>query len=129
MACRIFLPELCVANRLAGDAPLSDTAQLEDVLWGLYHFLDAHPTETIVASLKVDHGDPNDATLQQTLHDQFTTPPTSDYWVQSETVGVIPSTCYLYQPIPALHSLEHCVLRGTKSSSSAATLSSHSWRQ
>jgi 1-phosphatidylinositol phosphodiesterase len=67
---------------------LSDTAQLEDVLWGLYHFLDAHSTETIIASLKVDYGDVNDITLQKTLHDQFTTAPTRDYWVQSEDVSI-----------------------------------------
>jgi len=72
-----------------GDALLSDTVQLVDVLWGLYHFLDAHPTETIIASLKVDHGDGNDATLQQTLHDQFTTEPTSDYWAQDGSSGTL----------------------------------------
>jgi 1-phosphatidylinositol phosphodiesterase len=59
-----------------------------DVLWGLYHFLDTHPTETIIASLKVDHGDANDPTLQQILHDQFTTAPTSDYWAQDGSVSV-----------------------------------------
>jgi hypothetical protein len=70
-----------------GDALLSDTVQLEDVLWGLYHFLDAHPTETIIASLKVDHGDANDSAMQRTLHDHFTTSDTRDYWVQSQSVS------------------------------------------
>jgi len=66
---------------------LSDTVQLVDVLWGLYHFLDTHPTETIIASLKVDHGDTNDPVLQNTLYDQFTTAPTNDYWVQGDVVS------------------------------------------
>jgi 1-phosphatidylinositol phosphodiesterase len=76
-----------------GDFLLSDSAQLEDVLWGLYNFLDAHPTETIMVSLKIDHGDVNDPTLQNTLYSQFTTAPTSDYWVQAEIVRYIPSCC------------------------------------
>jgi len=69
-----------------GDALLSDTAQITDVLYGLYYFLDAHPGETTIASIKVDSGEESDPTLQQVLYDQFTTAPTSDYWVQGETL-------------------------------------------
>jgi len=79
-------------NVYHGDALLSDTVQIEDILWGLYHFLDVHPKETLIVSLKVDHGDANDATLQKTLHDQFTTAPTNDYWVQDGSTGGSPAT-------------------------------------
>jgi 1-phosphatidylinositol phosphodiesterase len=59
--------------------------ELEDVLWGLYHFLDAHPTETLLVSLKVDHGT-DSLPVQEAAHALITTSPVSDYWVQSTSV-------------------------------------------
>ena len=72
-----------------GDALLSDTVQLDDVLWGLYHFLDTHPTETIFASLKVDHGDPNAYILQETFYN-LTSAPVVPYWTESSIVSIFP---------------------------------------
>jgi len=67
------------------DALMSPTASLEDVLWGLYHFLDNHPTETLLVSMKVDHGSVG-VPVQRAAHALITTPPVSDYWVQSTSL-------------------------------------------
>lgn len=63
------------------DALLSDTAQLEDIFWGFYKWLDAHPTEALFVSLKVDNG-PNDANLQQAVYGLLTSAQGKKYWVQ-----------------------------------------------
>ncbi|KZV89997.1 PLC-like phosphodiesterase [Exidia glandulosa HHB12029] len=68
------------------DFLLDATAQLEDVFWGFYHFLDDHPTETLVVSVKVDHG-ATDTTVQQALQALFTGTPASDYWITAATLG------------------------------------------
>ncbi|KAG9011745.1 hypothetical protein FRB94_007735 [Tulasnella sp. JGI-2019a] len=100
------------------DALLSDTAQIVDVLYGLYYFLDAHPSETIIASIKVDHGVESDPTLQQLLYDQFTTSPTNDYWVQGEdlvTLGAARHKIVLfrrYNLIPSLSPIGIPVAQG-----------------
>ncbi|KAF8510514.1 PLC-like phosphodiesterase [Hysterangium stoloniferum] len=67
------------------DTLLSATASLEDVLWGLYYFLDHNPTETLLVSLKVDHGS-NSLAVQETAHQLITASPVSSYWVQSTTL-------------------------------------------
>jgi len=67
------------------DALLSSTVELEDVLWGFYHWLDAHPTETLLVSLKVDHGT-DSLPVQEAAHALITTSPVSDYWVQSTSL-------------------------------------------
>lgn len=64
---------------------LDPTAQLEDIFWGIYHWLDAHPTETILVSVKVDNGS-NTAELQQKVYNLITGDNVKDYWVQSTTV-------------------------------------------
>jgi hypothetical protein len=69
------------------DALMSSTASLEDVLWGLYHFLDNHPTETLLVSMKVDHGD-DSLPVQEAAHALITGPDVKDYWVQSASVGI-----------------------------------------
>lgn len=68
------------------DTLLSSTASLEDVLWGLYYFLDHHPTETLLVSLKVDHGSVS-VPVQEEAHTLITGPGVSNYWVQNTTVG------------------------------------------
>lgn len=73
---------------------MSSTASLEDVLWGLYHFLDTHPTETLLVSMKVDHG--NDSLpVQEAAHALITAPPVNDYWVQSTSVSIARRDCRL----------------------------------
>jgi len=67
------------------DALLSSTASLEDVLWGLYYFLDHHPTETLLVSLKVDHGSVS-VPVQEEAHTLITGPGVSNYWVQNTTL-------------------------------------------
>jgi len=61
---------------------LDPNAQLEDIFWGIYHWLDGHPTETILVSVKVDNGN-NTAELQQKVYDLITGDNVKDYWVQS----------------------------------------------
>ena len=65
-------------------ALLSDTAQLDDIFWGLYSWLDAHPTETIVVSLKVDNG-PDSVDVQNAVMNLVTSSPGSDYWLPATT--------------------------------------------
>ncbi|KAH7097630.1 PLC-like phosphodiesterase [Auriculariales sp. MPI-PUGE-AT-0066] len=67
-------------------ALLDPNAQLEDVLWGMYHWLDDHPTETLVVSLKVDSGDTT-ADVQQKVRGYTTSAPGSDYWITDATLG------------------------------------------
>ncbi|EJD50513.1 PLC-like phosphodiesterase [Auricularia subglabra TFB-10046 SS5] len=70
------------------DYLLDETASLEDVFWGFYHFLDEHPTESLMVSVKVDHG-PTDAAVQQALQALFTSAPGSDYWITAGTLGAL----------------------------------------
>lgn len=73
---------------LQADTLLSSTASLEDVLWGFYYFLERHPTETLLVSLKIDHGSTG-LSVQQAAYPLITAPEISDYWVQSDTVCTI----------------------------------------
>ena len=50
---------------------MDPNAQLEDIFWGIYHWLDGHPTETILVSVKVDNGN-NTAELQQKVYNLIT---------------------------------------------------------
>jgi 1-phosphatidylinositol phosphodiesterase len=68
-----------------GSILLDNTAILEDVFWGLYYWLDANPTETILVSIKIDNGD-NTVALQQQLYSLFTDADVADYWVHNNTV-------------------------------------------
>jgi len=62
-------------------ALLSDTATLQDVFQGLYYWLDHHPTETLLVSLKVDNG-PTDAALEREVYNLVATRPGRNHWVQ-----------------------------------------------
>ena len=64
---------------------MDPNAQLEDIFWGIYHWLDGHPTETILVSVKVDNGN-NTAELQQKVYNLITGDTVKDYWVQSTLV-------------------------------------------
>ncbi|PVF93124.1 PLC-like phosphodiesterase [Serendipita vermifera] len=67
-----------------GSVLLDQTAQLVDVFYGLYKWLDAHTSETIIVSVKVDEGQ-NTVTLQQSVYDAVTGTDVADYWVQGTT--------------------------------------------
>ena len=70
---------------LQGTTLLDPTAQLEDIFWGIYHWLDGHSSETILVSVKVDNG-ANTAELQQKVYNLITGDNVKDYWVQSTIV-------------------------------------------
>jgi 1-phosphatidylinositol phosphodiesterase len=67
---------------------LDQTAQLEDIFWGLYKWLDGHPSETVIVSVKVDNGNTT-ASLEQTIYNLVTGQDVSDYWVQSTTLPTL----------------------------------------
>ncbi|KIM24702.1 hypothetical protein M408DRAFT_331671 [Serendipita vermifera MAFF 305830] len=75
-------------NLYHGAVQLDETAQLVDVFWGLYKWLDTHPTETVIVSVKVDNGN-STATLEQSIHDLVTGQDVADYWVQSTTLPTL----------------------------------------
>jgi len=65
-----------------GSVLLDPTAQLVDIFWGLYQWLDAHTSETVIVSVKVDTGN-STQTLQQNIYDAVTGQDVASYWVQS----------------------------------------------
>jgi len=65
---------------------LDSSVEIEDVFWGLYYWLDMHPTETVLVSMKVDNGN-NTAALQQRLYNLMTNAEISSYWVRNSTVS------------------------------------------
>jgi hypothetical protein len=69
-----------------GSAILSQTATLEDVFWGFYSWIDTHPTETLIISVKVDSG-PSGIEVQQPVYDLITTGVGATYWLQTDTVS------------------------------------------
>lgn len=71
-----------------GSALLDQVAQLGDIFWGLYRWLDDHATETVIVSVKVDNGN-STASLEQTIHDLVTGQDVADYWVQSTTLPTL----------------------------------------
>lgn len=58
------------------------------MLWGFYRYLDNHPTETVIVSLKVDSGSTT-AQLQQTVQGYTTSSPGSSYWITDATLGTL----------------------------------------
>lgn len=73
---------------VTGPALLDPNAQLEDVFWGFYHWLDDHPTETLIISLKVDSGETT-AEVQSKVQGYTTSSPGSDYWITNPTLGTL----------------------------------------
>ncbi|PVF98456.1 PLC-like phosphodiesterase [Serendipita vermifera] len=63
---------------------LSSKAELVDIFWGLYHWLDLHPTETILVSMKVDNGN-NTVALRQQVYDLMNGEQ-KGYWVRNTTL-------------------------------------------
>jgi 1-phosphatidylinositol phosphodiesterase len=79
-----------MARYSLGPVLLSNTTEVDDVFWGLYGWLDAHPTEAIFVSLKVDEG-MNTVALQNTIRGLFTGNPGSNYWYQQ-----LPPVCLIF---------------------------------
>lgn len=69
---------------LSALALLSPTTRLEDVFFGFYSWLDQHPTEAVLISLKWEEnsGTEDSVKLQQHMYDLFQTGIAKKYWVQ-----------------------------------------------
>ncbi|GLB40972.1 hypothetical protein LshimejAT787_0901870 [Lyophyllum shimeji] len=73
-------------------ALLAPHTTLEDVLFGLYSWLDKHPTEAVLVSLNHESGTgtPYDAALQEHLYNVFQSDLAKKYWVQTNgTLGTL----------------------------------------
>ncbi|KAK7035749.1 PLC-like phosphodiesterase [Favolaschia claudopus] len=73
-------------------ALLAPTTTVEDVWFGLYSWLDQHPTEAILISLNYESGTgtPRDLKLEQHIYDIMTSKLASKYWVQANgTLGTL----------------------------------------
>jgi 1-phosphatidylinositol phosphodiesterase len=70
---------------LPGQALLAPTTTVEDVWFGLYSWLDQHPTEAVLISLNYESGTgtPRDLKLEQHIYDIMTSSLASKYWVQT----------------------------------------------
>ncbi|PPQ88174.1 hypothetical protein CVT25_005139 [Psilocybe cyanescens] len=73
-------------------ALLSPTTRMEDVLFGLYNWLDDHPTEAVLVSINHEGGTgtPDDPTFYIKLYKILNTPLAQKYWVQTNgTLGTL----------------------------------------
>ncbi|KAL0060677.1 hypothetical protein AAF712_012554 [Marasmius tenuissimus] len=68
-----------------GAALLAPTTRIEDVFFGFYSWLDAHPTETILVSMNYEGGPrrENTAELQEHIYNLFESPLAKRYWMQT----------------------------------------------
>lgn len=70
------------------NALMSETATLEDVLFGFYAWLDHHPSETVILSMQYEGstqaGASNDAAVQQLLFSILTSPAAQKYILQTK---------------------------------------------
>jgi 1-phosphatidylinositol phosphodiesterase len=59
---------------------------MEDVFFGLYHWLDRHPSEAVLVSLNYEPGTgtSGDTRLQEHLYRILTSPLAKRYWVQEK---------------------------------------------
>lgn len=75
-----------------GAAVLDPNATLQDVLYGFYHWLDQHPTETVLVSINHEGstGTPDDATYYKQIYDTLNSGLSAEYWVQANgTIGTL----------------------------------------
>ncbi|KAG9053692.1 hypothetical protein FS842_007421 [Serendipita sp. 407] len=77
---------------------LSSSVELVDIFWGLYHWLDQNPTETVLVSVKVDNGN-STAALQRQVYDLMNGPEVSDYWVHNTTLPALGDARHKLIPI------------------------------
>jgi 1-phosphatidylinositol phosphodiesterase len=85
IACLVMC-SILIGRVFIGSYLLDSSVEIEDVFWGLYYWLDMHPTETVLVSMKVDNGN-NTAALQQRLYNLMTNAEISSYWVRNSTVS------------------------------------------
>ncbi|KAF9527469.1 PLC-like phosphodiesterase [Crepidotus variabilis] len=73
-------------------ALLAPTTRVEDVFFALYKWLDSHPTEAILASIKYEGGSgtPEDSAFYEKLYNVLNSPLAQKYWVQTNgTLGTL----------------------------------------
>ena len=77
---RLRLLTLRIAKAL-----LAPTTRVEDVFFALYKWLDAHPTEAILGSIKYEGGTgtPEDSAFYEKLYNVLNSPLAQKYWVQA----------------------------------------------
>ncbi|KAI1173904.1 PLC-like phosphodiesterase [Nemania sp. FL0916] len=89
-----------------GPALLSDTAAVDDVLFGFYAWLDAHPSEMVLLSFQYESGTranaSSDARVQHRLFDALTTSPAARRYVHQgkgvlETLGAVRGKIVLFR--------------------------------
>lgn len=72
-----------------GHALQSETATVDDVMFGFYHWLDNHPTEALFLSFQHEGGD-NDKKTQSMLYNTLTSPAAQNYVLQTRgTLGTL----------------------------------------
>ena len=78
--CCVYQPFFYIAKAL-----LSPTTRMEDVFFGLYYWLEKHPTETVLVSMNHESGTgtPNDASLQERVYRILTSELAKEYWMQT----------------------------------------------
>lgn len=83
-----FDPTNCTLVFWHTEALMSETATVEDVLFGFYRWLDDHPTETLMLSFQYEGGTTvnakNDAATQLELFRTLTTPAAKKYFLQAK---------------------------------------------
>ncbi|KAF8877946.1 PLC-like phosphodiesterase [Gymnopilus junonius] len=73
-------------------ALLSPTTRMEDVFFGLYNWLDSHPTEAVLVSINHESGTgtPETSAMYEQLYNIFNSPLAQKYWVQvNGTLGTL----------------------------------------
>lgn len=89
----IFLhAKILLRQKFPASALLSPTTRVEDVFFGLYNWLDNHPTEAVLVSINHESGTgtPEDSQFYEMLYDILNAPVAQKYWVQvNGTVGRI----------------------------------------
>lgn len=96
---------LSLKHRYVGPALLAPTTRVEDVLYGFYRWLDLHPSEALLISIKYEDGPGRvyDAEFQQKLYNVLDSDVAKRYWVQ--TNGVVrrpPELSMIYNANPFL---------------------------
>ena len=66
-------------------ALLAPTTTMTDVFFGLYQWLNEHPTETVLVSINPESstGTPYDAKIQEMVYDIINSNLGNQYWVQT----------------------------------------------
>ncbi|KAH7105118.1 PLC-like phosphodiesterase [Auriculariales sp. MPI-PUGE-AT-0066] len=68
-----------------GELMLDSTAELVDILWGCYQFVESHPTEALLVFLKIDNGS-MDAFVRGAIRNLLTSALARDFWLLDAAV-------------------------------------------